>query len=309
MASQHDKKSVQSGLLHPRNPHRGRYDLDALCRTCPELKMHIQIKPTGDKTIDFSDAKAVLCLNRALLAHYYQVSNWQIPEGYLCPPIPGRADYIHYLADLLAEDLPTSAKGKKIRVLDIGTGANCIYPIIGSQSYGWHFVGTDIDPLAIKIAGMIVQANSCLNGKITLKQQLDKKLIFKGIINEDKFDLTMCNPPFHASLAEAEAGNQRKRKNLGHGKENRAQEKLNFGGQNAELWCPGGEIVFLRQMAEESVAFAKQVRWFSSLLSKGKNVAPLKKLLKQLGCKRIKVVEMAQGQKISRFIAWSFSQE
>ena len=229
---------MQSAALHPRNPHAGRYDFAALCRSCPELKRHLQSNPTGDQTIDFGDSESVLCLNQALLAHYYQVHQWQIPRDYLCPPVPGRADTIHYLADLLASsNQGKTPTGKKVRVLDVGTGANCIYPIIGSQSYHWKFVGTDIDPTAIKMARAIVAANPCLTNLVKIVQQRDRAAIFRGIIGSDHYDLTMCNPPFHASMEEARAGSQRKLKNLGKGKvkgKGRAVGALarsNFGGQ------------------------------------------------------------------------------
>lgn len=305
----------KSPLLHPRNPHQGRYDFGKLIKACPELTNFLKANPAGDNTIDFSDPKAVMCLNKALLAHFYQVKNWQIPEGYLCPPIPGRADYIHNLADLLAKGhqnkVPT---GKSIKVLDIGTGANCIYPIIGSQSYGWQFTGTDIDPVSVKTARAIAQSNTNLKNHIHLRQQHDSTAIFNGIVtSEDRFDVTMCNPPFHASLAEALASNQRKTKNLSKKNfkakgtpSNRQKESLNFGGQMAELYCEGGEIAFIKRMAKESVKFAEQVCWFSSLVSRNENVRPLKILLGKLGAKNIEVMEMRQGQKISRMLAWSF---
>ncbi|SIS55539.1 23S rRNA (adenine(1618)-N(6))-methyltransferase RlmF [Neptunomonas antarctica] len=307
-----------STVLHPRNPHQGRYDLEALSNTCPELKLYLRPNPKGDNTVDFSDENAVLCLNKALLAHYYHVAHWQIPAGYLCPPIPGRADYIHYSADLLAEcnqgQWPT---GKRVNVLDVGAGANCIYPIIGSQSYGWQFVGTDIDAVAIKTAQLIVKSNTCLSKHIKLVHQKNSELIFKGVIKEnDRFDLTICNPPFHASITEAQAGSHRKWTNLNKGKEKlksvklipekQGAAKLNFGGQQSELWCPGGELSFLERMAQESVGFSKQVCWFTSLVSKKENVLPLKSLVTRLGAKQCKVVNMSQGQKISRLIVWSF---
>jgi len=308
MVSQHRDKTVTHELLHPRNLHQGRYDLVSLSKTSPELKDYVRTNPKGEKTIDFSDDKAVLCLNKALLAHYYQVVNWNIPPGYLCPPIPGRADYIHYLADLLAVcaqgKIPT---GKQVKVLDIGTGANCIYPIIGSQSYGWQFIATEIDPIAVKSAGLIVQSNACLSQRIKLAQQNDRQAIFKGIIQDkDRFDLTLCNPPFHASMAEAQASSQRKRHNLSQGESIKGSIKRNFGGQEAELCCPGGEINFLKKMAKESVNFSKQVCWFTSLVSKGDNIRPLKRQLSQLGVKQLEVIKMSQGQKVSRLIAWSF---
>jgi len=305
------KKEKKKGL-HPRNLHSENYDFNALCTALPVLQEYVFTNQYDTLTVDFSDPKAVLALNQALLKKYYDVDFWQLPEGYLCPPIPGRADYIHGVADLLAAESDEIPTGKKIKVLDIGVGANCIYPIIGSQSYGWSFVGADIDPVAVKMAGLIVKSNKSLNPFIKLRLQKDSKSIFKNIIKDnDKFTLTMCNPPFHASMEKAQAGSQRKVSNLNKGKAPQLLAKkekitLNFAGQENELCCAGGEIAFLKQMVNESVNFAKQVIWFSSLVSKSDNVAPLKKLLTQLGATQIKVVKMAQGQKISRFIAWSF---
>ncbi len=78
------------------------------------------------------------------------------------------------------------------------------------------------------------------------------------------FDAMMCNPPFHASLAEAEAGSRRKWKNLGHGD----TDKRNFGGQGGELWFPGGEAAFVRRMVAESAKLRTNARWFTALISK-----------------------------------------
>lgn len=306
------KLPASSGSLHPRNIHQGRYDLAALCKSCPELKAFLKRNPKGEDTVDFSDSQAVLCLNKALLAHHYQIANWQIPEGFLCPPIPGRANYIHYAADLLTSaaqaQVPT---GKKVNVLDIGIGANCIYPIIGSQSYGWKFVGTDIDPVAVKVAEVIVQSNPRLSKLVTVRLQTDPNAVFKGIIKaDDYFDLTVCNPPFHASSADAQEANQRKRNKLNKGTKtdpgNDNASPLNFGGQNTELCCDGGELGFLTRMITESVEFSQQVYCFTSLVSKKENLTPLKKLLSRFGASKVDVVATSQGHKISRLLAWSF---
>lgn len=291
------KKQAASGRLHPQNPHSGRYDFDILRRSTPELDKFIIPNPKGDDTIDFTDADAVITLNKALLAHFYSISNWGIPPGYLCPPIPGRADYIHYLADLLPE-------GTEARILDIGTGASCIYPILGSRSYGWKFIATDIDKTAVKTAKQIVESNKSLKPMIKVVLQEDREKIFQGIIREkDRFHLTLCNPPFHATRSKAEAGTSRKWKNLGR---EDSGKKLNFGGRGPELWCPGGELAFLKRMINESIGFANQICWFTSLVSKGENIRPLKNQLIKSGAVQVKVVKMEQGQKISRFIAWSF---
>lgn len=96
------KPTSAKGQLHPRNPHQGRYDFPALTACLPELAAFVTITPRGEESIDFADPAAVKALNRALLAHFYGVRHWDIPPGYLCPPIPGRADYVHTAADLLA---------------------------------------------------------------------------------------------------------------------------------------------------------------------------------------------------------------
>ncbi|AKS45017.1 23S rRNA m(6)A-1618 methyltransferase [Octadecabacter temperatus] len=287
--------------LHPRNQHAQGYDFRRLVADTPELEAFTTTNPRGQTTIDFQDVNAVRMLNRALLKTHYDIGYWDIPTGYLCPPIPGRVDYIHYLADLLAEgksqDVP---RGPHIKVLDIGTGASLVYPLTGQSEYGWAFTGVDIDAGAFKSAKKICELNEL---KITLRQQSEPKKIFRGVIKpNDVFHLTMCNPPFHASMEQANKGTQRKWSNLGKGR----STKLNFGGQNAELWCPGGEIKFIARMVEQSVEFSEQCLWFTSLVSKKDNLQPLERILRKANVVDFQVVEMAQGQKTSRFIAWTY---
>ncbi len=97
--------STPQSSLHPRNRHGGRYDFAVLTACCPELAAHVAANAFGDDSIDFADPLALRALNRALLRHFYGVGTWDIPARYLCPPIPGRADYIHSAADLLAIDM------------------------------------------------------------------------------------------------------------------------------------------------------------------------------------------------------------
>ena len=161
MRQEKKQHPIEKLQLHPRNKHRQRYDFDRLSAACPDLKKFVALNKWGDDSIDFSDAEAVKMLNKALLIHFYDVKDWDIPPTYLCPPIPGRADYIHHIADLLADN--NSGKipvGSKIKCLDIGVGANCVYPIIGRAEYGWGFVGSDIDPLAIRSARFAVPGDS-----------------------------------------------------------------------------------------------------------------------------------------------------
>lgn len=304
------KPDSAKGALHPRNRHTGRYDFATLIAGSPELAQFVILNPYGKQSIDFANPGAVRIFNRALLKQFYGILHWDIPPGYLCPPIPGRADYLHGLADLLAaENGGTIPRGAAIQALDVGTGANCIYPLIGHREYGWRFSGTDIDTVALASARTIVTANK-LGKAIDLRQQNEPKKIFAGIIQPDeRFDITLCNPPFHASQAEATSGSQRKWRNLGKLDPKRKLPVLNFGGQARELWCEGGELAFIRRLAAESAEVASQVCWFSTLVSKGANVAPLQAVLNRLGARTVQLHEMAQGQKRSRFVAWSFLDE
>jgi 23S rRNA (adenine1618-N6)-methyltransferase len=299
--------------LHPRNRHRGRYDLPQLIQTSPELGQFVADNAYGDASIDFANPAAVKALNRALLKQFYGIENWDVPAGYLAPPIPGRADYLHYLADLLADsnagEIP---RGRSIRVLDVGVGANCIYPIIGHREYGWRFVGTDNDAVAVRMAKQIVAGNRVLNGAVDIRLQPSSADIFSGVIKPtEHFDLTMCNPPFHASAAEAEAGSRRKASNLGQsvGTGQGNKPVLNFGGQPNELWTPGGEATFLWRMAEESAHLRQNCYWFTSLVSKKDTLPGLYKSLKKLQATEVRTIGMTQGQKVSRFVAWTFLDE
>ena len=303
--------------LHTRNKHRQGYAFAQLTTVYPELaKFIIENKHNQQPTIDFANSNAVKALNAALLKKYYQIQHWDFPKGYLCPPIPGRVDYIHYLADLLKDS--DIGSDTKISALDIGTGASCIYPILGAREYGWHFVASDIDPISIKAANTNIKANSNIAKHIECRLQKDSTSIFDNIIKKDEFyHLTLCNPPFHKSLADASVGTQRKWKNLEKVKEKSVQKEaqtankstLNFGGQNAELWCNGGELAFIRQMIKESKVYRNQVLWFTCLVSKKDHLSKLKLSLKKAKATQVKVINMAQGQKISRLIAWSFAEQ
>lgn len=293
--------------LHPHNLHRGRYDFAQLIASSPELAVFVAKNEYGNESINFVDPAAVKALNRALLKHSYNIKEWDVPAQYLCPPIPGRADYIHYLADLLSESNgSTIPRGKSVRVLDIGTGANCIYPLIGHAVYDWQFVGTDVDATALHNAQQILDANQ-LNDAIELRLQKSATEIFSGVTYADEyFDLTLCNPPFHASLAEARHGAQRKWKNLGKENDKRKNPVLNFGGQSMELCCDGGEEAFVTRMIEESESGKNNCLWFTTLISKSATLPHVYRKLKYSGAKENSTIEMSQGQKKSRILAWTF---
>lgn len=320
---QHKKSPSTSNRkgLHPRNRHKQGYDFPYLVKSDPPLAQYVNKNAHGNLSIDFADPLAVKALNAALLQGYYNIVDWDIPEGALCPPIPGRVDYIHYIAELLGVDEPTENLAHtrpKINLLDIGTGANGIYPLLACQIYGWQCVGSDINTQSLDNVASIIANNPKLKDRFTLRVQHDQHHIFDGIIQAGEFfDVSVCNPPFHASQDEALKSSQLKLSNLarnrGEQTTTRATQKsaspsptLNFGGLEAELWYKGGERMFLKKLIKESRVFADQCRWFTSLVSKADNVKPAKKLIHKLGAVDVREIEMKQGNKITRVLAWRF---
>lgn len=291
--------------FHPKNKHQGNYNFKTLTLSNPDLAPFIAVNQYGTETIDFANPEAVKMLNKALLFHNYNLKHWDIPKGFLCPPIPGRAEYIHQAADVLADTYGTLQTKHKIRILDIGIGANCIYPIIGVSEYDWRFVGSEIDKQAYESAEKNINANQKLKENVSLRLQTSKRAVFKNIILPDEsFDISICNPPFHRSKEEAINGTRRKNKNLGF--EDSKKPTLNFGGVNNELWCEGGEFAFISNMIYESVHVKLQCKWFSSLVSKKDHLKPLLSHLKKVNASS-KIVEMHQGNKASRILFWTFN--
>ena len=245
-------------------------------------------------------------LNNTLLEVHYGVKKWVFPDENLCPPIPGRADYIHYAADLLGETnfgrIPT---GKNITCIDIGVGASCIYPIIGVTEYDWNFIASDTNQKAIDSAKNIISSNSALTDKIDCRLQNNAKDIFYGIITrEGKIDICICNPPFHSSAEDALKGTQRKVKNLTGKKTDTPQ--LNFSGINDELIYEGGESRFISAIIRESVRFYKNCFWFTTLVSKQSNLRGVYKALEKTKATQVKTIPMGTGNKSSRIVAWTF---
>ena len=301
-----EKKKIEKSRLHSRNKNRDKYDLSALTICNPELKKYIVPNKSGGDSIDFSNPLAVKVLNRALLNHYYGIENWEFPDENLCPPIPGRADYIHHIADILAENnfgkIPT---GENVICLDVGLGASCIYPIVGVTEYDWTFIGSDIDPNAIASAQNIIDSNASLKNRVECRLQENSSDVFYGIVSkEEKIELTICNPPFHASIEDAQKGSRRKAKNLS-GK-NVKSPRLNFSGIASELVCEGGENQFIQNMIRESLEFSKTCYWFSTLVSKQSNLKGIYRLLENSAATQIKIVPMGTGNKSSRIVAWTF---
>ncbi len=304
-----DSAAKEKEGLHPRNLHRFGYDFEALVKTSPELVPFVFTNKFQTVTIDFAIPEAVKALNGALLKHFYDLQYWDIPQDYLVPPVPGRADYIHHAADLLASNnkgvIPV---GDSMNVLDIGVGASCVYPIIGHKSYQWSFVGADSDSKALKSAQKIIDKNVALQGSVVLRVQKTASNILAGMIKpDDEFDLVICNPPFHSSLEKVHQAAERKWSNLKV--KSGTEPTLNFAGQQGEIIFPGGEDAFVKKMIVQSAQLPNRCYWYTSLISKETTLSPVYKTLKKVKALDVRTISMAQGQKQSRLVAWTFLSE
>ncbi|NGX83789.1 23S rRNA (adenine(1618)-N(6))-methyltransferase RlmF [Aequorivita sp. KMM 9714] len=280
--------------MHPKNPFNKDYNFNNLIAKHPPLKSFVFVNEHGNQTIKFADSQAVKALNTALLKEHFGINYWNIPENNLCPPIPGRLDYLLHVADLVSE--------KDIHLLDIGTGANLIYPILASTHFNWNCTASEVNTDSLSNAQEIIDKNEALKN-IELRHQQFKSNILEHIIQPtDAFDVVVCNPPFFKNRTDAEKSNLRKFENL-----KLSEDKTqNFGGLSNELWYKGGEEAFIKKMAEESVQFKDQVRWFTSIVSQKENLKNIKRAINKTKPTEVKIIEMEQGNKQSRFVAWTF---
>lgn len=287
--------------MHPKNIHKAPYLFKTLVDAHPPLKEFVRDNGYGNESIDFSNADAVFHLNKAILKEHYAIENWDIPEGYLSPPIPSRADYLLYLNDLLAEIKISN----QIKILDVGVGANAIYCLLGAKLFGWKMVGADIDPTAIEAAKANVSGTPGLPQLIEIRHQENNAHIFEGIIQPSEFyHATMCNPPFFTSEKDANAATLRKLKKL-HPEKSILELERNFAGRPNELWCNGGEALFIKRMIKQSLAFKQQVGWFTTLVSKSETLEKTYKLLNKVNAHH-KTLQMEHGSKKTRVVAWHF---
>lgn len=288
--------------MHKKNKHSEDYNFETLATVHPKLESFVFTNANNKKTIDFANPKAVKTLNAALLHTHYDISFWDFPDHFLCPPIPGRVDYIHHLSDLLQR----SQLDKDITIMDIGTGANCIYPLLGTSSYDWNFIAVDSNDDAIKSAQNIINKNN-LQNKIKLKKQTDDTHVLQDVLNEnDKVTITMCNPPFFKNEADAIKATTSKLKGLGKPTD---QMVRNFAGQAHELWYKGGEKAFLHTYLYESSLQKTSSFWYTSLVSNKDNIKTMNQSLKKLGATSVMTIAMNIGNKKSRIVAWTFLNE
>lgn len=341
------RRREERPTTHPRNKYsENPPDFAHLASLYPSFKPFVFFSRDGRPRIDWTDFNATRELTRVLLLHDHRL-NWWIPDGQLCPTVPNRSNYIHWIEDLLSSDIivkPTSNGGDKVRGFDIGTGANCIYPLLGASLLGWSFVGSDVTDVALEWAEKNVRDNPHISELIEIRKVENGKetLPLEGSHNEmlvstsSKIDLTenMGRETALSPSSSLNSSNLHPNANkrycgppilLGVVREGEEFDfcmcnppffetmeeaglnpKTSCGGTPMEMICPGGEKAFITRIIEDSVTLKHTFRWYTSMVGRKFNLKILTSKLWEVGATVVKTTEFVQGQTCRWGLAWSF---
>ena len=251
------------------------------------------IKPNGQ--LDFSDPDTVMQLTKTLLKVDFGLE-LELPDDRLCPPVPNRHNYILWLKDLM-DTTSYEEPGRRLSCLDIGTGASCIYPLLGCTQRQWYFVATDIDPKSLAYAKKNVQRNDLENRIRILPRKPTDALIPLDDLGAEAIDFLMTNPPFYESEQEMVASAKLKSR----------PPNSACTGAPVEMVCQGGEVAFVSRIIGESLKLRERVQWYTSMLGKMSSLEAVVDLLRERKIENYAVTEFVQGSKTRRWaVAWSF---
>ncbi|GAO17345.1 hypothetical protein UVI_02038650 [Ustilaginoidea virens] len=211
--------------------------------------------------------------------------------------VPNRHNYILWLKDLL-DTSSYSKPGRELTGLDIGTGASCIYPLLGCVQRPWSFIATDIDDESLRFARNNVERNG-LSGRIRLvARSPGDPLIPLDELGIASIDFAMTNPPFYESEEQLLRSAQRKRR----------PPWTACTGAKTEMVTPGGEAAFVDAMFAESLRLRGRVQWYTAMLGFLSSLAGFVDKLRGAGVGNYAVTEFVQGAKTRRWgVAWSFA--
>ncbi|KAM7479422.1 hypothetical protein LguiA_027635 [Lonicera macranthoides] len=343
MGSKKKRKRGERPTIHPRNKYAGiPPDFSLLASLYPSFKPYVFYSTDGRPKIDWTDFDATRELTRVLLLHDHHL-NWWIPDGQLCPTVPNRSNYIHWIEDLLSSDIIPNAlsSGDIVKGFDIGTGANCIYPLLGATLLGWSFVGSDVTDVALEWADRNVKNNPHISRLIEIRKvdgevntldwgesHIDRSVDGENCINPSEIGPVGLDPAISSSLELNFGGNQSYQGPpilLGVVKdgeyfdfcmcnppffETMEEAGLNpntaCGGTPMEMVCPGGEQAFISRIIEDSAQLKRSFRWYTSMVGRKSNLKILTSKLWEVGVSVVKTTEFVQGQTCRWGLAWSF---
>ncbi|KAG5247909.1 methyltransferase protein [Salix suchowensis] len=326
------RKRPERPTIHPKNKYSDNPpDFSLLASLYPSLKPFVLYYRDGRPRIDWTDFNSTRELTRVLLLHDHGL-NWWIPDGQLCPTVPNRSNYIHWVEDLLSSDIipKNSNNGDIVRGFDIGTGANCIYPLLGASLLGWNFVGSDVTDVALEWAEKNVKGNQQISELIEIRKVTDCQGAIsiedsncgESVNCENKMDGNVTvveevellpsssfDPPL--DMNKKYSGPPLLLGVVRDGEKfdfcmSGLNPKTSCGGTPEEMVCPGGEKAFITRIIEDSVVLKESFRWFTSMVGRKVNLKFLTSKLREVGVTIVKTTEFVQGQTCRWGLAWSF---
>ncbi|KAK4445974.1 hypothetical protein QBC34DRAFT_450998 [Podospora aff. communis PSN243] len=248
-----------------------------------------------DGKLDFNDPLAMMQLTKTLLKVDFGLKI-ELPDDRLCPPVPNRHNYILWLKRLL-DTSSYEPSGRKICGVDIGTGASCIYPLLGTAQRPWRFVATDIDPKSLDYARRNVRLNGLEDRIQVLERERASPLIPLSDLPVESVDFVMMNPPFYSSEDEMLSSAQRKER----------PPHSACTGAPVEMVCEGGEVAYIGRMMDESLVLRDRVQWYTAMVGKASSIETLVERLRKNNIDNFAVTEFVQGNKTRRWaLGWSF---
>ncbi|XP_054649945.1 RNA N6-adenosine-methyltransferase mettl16 [Dunckerocampus dactyliophorus] len=279
--------------MHPRNRYKDKPpDFAYLASKYPEFQQHVNTSLSGRAVVNFKEPEAVRALTCTLLKEDFGLTI-EIPLERLIPTVPLRLNYIHWVEDLI------DGQKQPRRGIDIGTGASCIYPLLGATMNGWYFLATEVDDICFDYATRNVEQNR-LSDLVKVVKVPQKTLLMDALKEETEivYDFCMCNPPFFANQLEAKGVNSRNARRP-------PPSSVNTGGVT-EIMAEGGELEFVKRIIHDSLQLKKRLRWYSCMLGKKCSLAPLKEELRKQGVPKVTHTEFCQGRTMRWALAWSF---
>ena len=231
------------------------------------------IKDKNNLKIDWEHPSATYELTKATLLDEFNLK-WELPKWNepecekqstpspknLVPPVPRSINYLCWVKDLvvyshahqvISFDL-LSTKMPQINGLDVGTGASCIFSLLGSVvSPQWNFVATDIVASSLQHAQKLSLMNS-LEGRIGF-QLVENAQYVSPVLNDIKkphISFSICNPPFFSSY---------------DGDSERKSKLAKFEGKEHEK-AGLGELEFFKCMFYDSRPF--ELIWFTCMFGR-----------------------------------------
>ncbi|KAG9288519.1 hypothetical protein G9A89_015725 [Geosiphon pyriformis] len=284
--------------MHPRNRYKNKPpDFSVLAYKYISFHPYVQYKKNGKAYIDFKNPKALRELTYCLLRDDFHLE-LDMPPDTLCPMIPNRLNYIHWIEDLLS---CSDTRLDEVYGIDIGTGASCIYPLLGcTLNKNWKFIATDINKRLVKYAEANIIRND-LRDRVTMvlktkesKLLLDEQL--EQITSSKRFSFCMCNPPFYESQEQYEEALNSKE----------AEPSGILTATRGEIITIGGELNFIKRILQESLILKDKIGWYTSMMGRKETVNLIVAELKKNKIDNFAVTEFSQGQTRRWGVGWSF---